>query len=45
MVKISLDKDAPNTNAILGALLSGGDPIKLAKMMTEPDADEKDEKK
>lgn len=30
-----LDPLAPRTNAILGALLSGGDPIKLAKMLVD----------
>jgi hypothetical protein len=32
---ISLDKDSPNTNAILGALLSGGDVEKLAKILVK----------
>lgn len=32
-MKVWLDKNCPNANAILGALLSGGDPIKLAKIL------------
>lgn len=39
-LKISLDPNAPNTNAILGAVLSGGDPIYLAvKMIDDPDVE------
>lgn len=37
MAKIHLDPNAPNTNAILGAVLSGGDPRKLARMLLPDD--------
>jgi uncharacterized protein (DUF433 family) len=37
VAKIFLDPNAPNTNAILGAVLSGGDPRKLARMLLPDD--------
>ena len=40
-MKVYLEKDCPNTNAILGALLSGGDPIKLAEIMVEAEKEDK----
>ena len=40
-MKVYLEKDCPNTNAILGALLSGGDPIKLAEIMVKAEKADK----
>ncbi len=34
-VKVSLDPHAPRTNAVLGALLSGGDAMHLATLLDE----------
>lgn len=45
MITIHLDPNAPNTNFILGAALSGGDPIAAAKMLltsNEPEEEEDD---
>jgi hypothetical protein len=39
MPKVSFDPHAPRTNAILGALLSGGDPLKMARLFIESDAE------
>lgn len=38
-----LDPNAPNTNFILGAALSGGDPTKAAKMLIEAQKEESTE--
>ena len=34
-IPFRLEDYSPNTNMILGALLSGGDPLKMAKMLVE----------
>ncbi len=34
-VPFRLDDFSPNTHMILGALLSGGDPLKLAQMLVD----------
>lgn len=34
-MKIFLDRYAPMTNAIMGALVSGGDAMMLAEMLSE----------
>lgn len=42
MVVIHLDKDAPATMMILGAALSGGDPMLIAKGMVKKCQEEKE---
>ncbi len=43
-MKIYFENDSPATNAIMGALVSGGDPIKLAEMLLESRRRLKDER-
>ena len=41
-MRIWLDPHAPRTNAIMGAVCSGGDLIKLAKMMENSSDEDKE---
>jgi hypothetical protein len=43
-IVVYLEKDSPRTNAIMGALLSGGDPLKLAQMIVDSQEITKGEK-
>jgi len=38
-MKVWLENNSPKTNAILGAVLSGGDLIKLAEMLISNEED------
>ena len=44
-IPFRLEDYSPNTNMIMGALLSGGDPLKMAQMLVDGQEKQKDKKK